>query len=215
MGTLPFDDFDAMAVLADELSAAGDPRGELMALQLALENGPHGRVGAEIERHLARHGRALLGPLHLATSLLELRWARGYLVEAKVASLASAPVQTGASFVPKSSRVPWAVKQLLAHESARVLSILRLEMEFSAFGTEQLLLAVDAVAANPRSLKVLSVHYRSEPYLWWNEPERFAEASGEVCGVQVFTDGDALLEEIARRIEAKRRVTFANSGLQL
>ncbi len=36
----PIDDAAAMAVLADELSARGDPRGELIHLELALESTP-------------------------------------------------------------------------------------------------------------------------------------------------------------------------------
>jgi uncharacterized protein (TIGR02996 family) len=78
-------DRDAYAVLADHLVEQGDPRGELIALQLAEEH--DGKLRGRVERHLARHARRLLGPLARVLDDIgdsrdgPVRWARGFIRE--------------------------------------------------------------------------------------------------------------------------------------
>lgn len=61
------DDLESYRVLADALQAAGDPRGDLMALQLARESartpGEARQLDDAIGRQFAAHGPAILGPL--------------------------------------------------------------------------------------------------------------------------------------------------------
>jgi uncharacterized protein (TIGR02996 family) len=72
------DDDEPRAVLADLLQARGDPRGELIALQLAAAAGRGSDDGdARIEELVRDHGRAWLGPLHEIAYRAELH--RGFL----------------------------------------------------------------------------------------------------------------------------------------
>lgn len=71
------DDDEPRAVLADLLQARGDPRGELIALQLAVAAGRASDDGdARIEALVRDHGRAWLGPLAAIALRAELR--RGF-----------------------------------------------------------------------------------------------------------------------------------------
>ncbi|HET9625977.1 MAG TPA: hypothetical protein VFP84_31670 [Kofleriaceae bacterium] len=68
---------DARLVLADALLAAGDPRGELIALQLADAGGGTARGIDRIERLLREHGKRWLGPLREFT--YRAQFARGFV----------------------------------------------------------------------------------------------------------------------------------------
>lgn len=158
------EDATAMAVFADQLQGCGDPRGELVQLQLAREHAP---FDARLERAeaacLARHDRALLGALRTATSLFQLTWRRGFIVQAQLQSWSGATVYERGRWVepPQSarSRLPRLVRELLALESARPLRALTVLMPFSSFSTEQLLACADEVVrARHPALEVLVLH---------------------------------------------------------
>lgn len=171
--TLPqFDDTEAMAVYADALAAAGDPRGDLIHLQLARELDPHdARLLRAEEAHLARNDRALLGALRTATSVCSFTWRRGYIVQARLKSLAREGLEGRAGrwerVTPQKARLARLVRELLAHESARGLEALELSMPRSSFAREHLLLAVaEVVRAKVTSLRALAVRVFAP---WANE----------------------------------------------
>lgn len=176
----PLDDSAAMAVYADLLCVRGDPRGELVQLQLERERRPSDpRLARAEAEHLARHDRALLGGLRTVTSLCEFTWRRGYIVEAKLQSQAvdDAPLWTqrrGQRQVPEPKRPRFArhVRELLSLESARGLSMLTVALPYSTFARELLLACVDEVVlAAPPQLRVLGVHLLERSYRdeWWPE----------------------------------------------
>lgn len=85
------EDADAWSVLADHLQSAGDPRGELIAVQRALT----ADVPADDPRRLREiellrtHGQAFFGPVVPGTDeaeVCEIEWANGYWKRVKVAS---------------------------------------------------------------------------------------------------------------------------------
>ena len=75
------DDVDEYKVYGDALQAAGDPRGELIALQTA------GKAKAKAaDKHLAQHRAALLGALaELSPPDVTLAWANGFIAKARIA----------------------------------------------------------------------------------------------------------------------------------
>ena len=163
-----------MAVFADLLCCRGDPRGELVQLQLERERRPSDpRLARAEAEHLSRHDRALLGGLRTATSLCELTWRRGYIVEAKLHSFAQDPemVRPGHRLVAerKRPRLVRLVRELLALDSAHQLSMLSVQLPYSSFARELLLACVDEVAkAAPAALRVLAVHVLERRYdEWW------------------------------------------------
>lgn len=187
----PLDDSAAMAVFADLLCVRGDPRGELVQLQLARERFPSDQRLARAEaEHLARHDRALLGGLRTATTLCELTWRRGYIVEAKLRSLAEDPAipRRGQRLPePRKPRLPRLVRELFALESSHTLSMLTVQLPYSTFARELLLACVDEVAlAAPAALRVLGLHVlerRYDDYDWshdWNVAHTIEERLGEL-----------------------------------
>lgn len=72
------DDDVPRAVLADLLQSRGDPRGELIALQLA------GAGDARVEELVRDHGRMWLGPLHEIAAGAEMQ--RGFLTRLELAA---------------------------------------------------------------------------------------------------------------------------------
>jgi hypothetical protein len=154
------DDAAAMAVLADALCECGDPRGELIHLQLAREGHPRdARLAREEERHLASHARALLGPLRTATSLCALTWRRGFIVEAKLYSRSTEAFEFRAGSyrqLDSPPRLPRVVRDLLALESACVLRDLQVLLPRSPPALKHLLWCVDELArARPATLRRL------------------------------------------------------------
>lgn len=78
------DDPAAHAIYGDWLQAAGDPRGQLVALQLALNRLPKvERPSAQLARHeeafRAEHAGHLFGPLRQVADKLALRWSLGFV----------------------------------------------------------------------------------------------------------------------------------------
>lgn len=73
-------------VFADWLLERGDPRGELIALQLGRARGTASGEGAKRERELlAKHARAWMGPLEPAVHGTSFRFDRGFLYACKIA----------------------------------------------------------------------------------------------------------------------------------
>lgn len=141
------DDDDAVAVFADALESAGDPRGTLMHLQLALENRPSDARLVEAERrHLALHGKALLGALQMASSLATFRWRRGFLQSVELRSQAADVYQRHGRVAPAPrSRLPKLVRELESLVVASRLEMLTVMMPQSSFSTSHLTAVLDEV----------------------------------------------------------------------
>ncbi len=111
-------DDGAWAVFADQLLAAGDPRGTLIALQ--RKHGKKRTGKKEIADFIAQHAEELLGPLADYEDQLDLEWANGYLSDAKVFCKAT---RWGDG---EQKSVDQILPTLLEHESSRFLRTLRL-----------------------------------------------------------------------------------------
>ncbi len=159
----PLDDVTAMSVFADMLSVRGDPRGELVQLQLGRERWPSdARLARAEATHLALNDRSFLGSLRTATSMCEFVWWRGYIVEARLRSRAQ---QVGhwrhgrwIEVTPKKPKLARLVKDLLALESAAPLKSLSISLPRSRVSGDVLLECADAVFAAPGELRSLSLH---------------------------------------------------------
>lgn len=189
----PLDDTDAMMVFADLLSVRGDPRGDLIQLQLARERRPTDERLAKAEaQHLARNDRALLGGLRTATSLCELTWCRGYVVQAQLQSWVGAlpewartarPPRRGQQrprrsrssarqeeASPSTPRLPRLVRELLALESARRLQRLTVSLPRSASADGVLEACASEVArAAHVELQSLALHLVEPSWDQWEE----------------------------------------------
>lgn len=136
------------AVLGDALVRAGDPRGDLVALQLAAQTQPPGKAGdklrAAAEAHFAMHAQEFLGPL--APHAERLQWRSGFIRRMELAS---------------SARIDVAdlVQRALAHSSARFVVELALQVDGAAEGRR---LLASLAAAAPRSLRDLELVVRGE-----------------------------------------------------
>jgi uncharacterized protein (TIGR02996 family) len=75
------DVIDPFLVYADHLQETGDPRGELISLDLSRLEDPYDRERVRaVGRHLDRHHAELLGPLiDLSACLTNLKWRLGFL----------------------------------------------------------------------------------------------------------------------------------------
>jgi hypothetical protein len=181
----PLDDSAAMAVFADLLCGRGDPRGELVQLQLERERRPNDlRLARAEAAHLARYDRALLGGLRTATTLCELTWRRGYIVEAKLHSSSRDLVdyRTGQRLntAPKRHRLARLVRELLTLESAQQLVMLTVQLPYSSFARAHLLACLDEVAQlQPRALRVLGVHLLEQRYDEWHSEDWTVSATLE------------------------------------
>lgn len=146
------DDDDAWLVYADELQAAGDPRGELVIVQLRLQATPDdAELRAREQALFAEHADQLLGPIGLAWKPVsgavegrgvELEWRRGFVRRMRLRSE-----------FPELS-------ELLSHPSLQLLESLHLAEP--AYGREQHYdpYAVDLAVLEPR-LRELAIG----PYL--------------------------------------------------
>ncbi len=139
------DDDDAVAVFADALESAGDPRGTLMHLQLALEKRPGDARLVEAERrHLALHGKTLLGALQMASSLATFRWRRGFLQSVELRSQAADVYQRHGRVAPAPrTRLPKLVRELESLAVASRLQTLVVTMPQSSFSTSHLMAVLD------------------------------------------------------------------------
>lgn len=161
MRPVPFDldDDAAVAVFADALASEGDPRGTLMHLQLAREERPFDTRLAQAEaRHLALHGKALLGSLQTASSMLTLQWRRGFLQSVSLRSNAGDARWGEPTRPPPRSRFPRLLRELGSLPVAQRMEQLELSMPWSSFCLEHLRVGLDeALTARPRSLRSLRV----------------------------------------------------------
>ncbi|MFT3840556.1 MAG: hypothetical protein QM723_26445 [Myxococcaceae bacterium] len=156
------DDLDAFRVLADRLQAEGDPRGELISLQLLGQP----RL---VERHLAMHARALLGRLFTHQSSLALGWEAGFIRHATVSSQEGFVQRRwdGRLVAEHRTRRPfaWLTAELLQLESAVLLETLSLSLVRSSRTKELFAAALEAVARfAPPTVTRLTVHCTPEPY---------------------------------------------------
>jgi uncharacterized protein (TIGR02996 family) len=153
-------DTSAYAVYADWLQRHGDPRGELIALQLAREaellRKPTGRSTLQlaIGRHLERHAATLLGPLAaLVTDVRDpvagpFAWRLGFIHRVALDSRRGADL--GAI-----------VEQVLAHPSGRFVR----ELAIRSDDLDEAHRVVDALrAAAPPTLLDLDLVVRAEPF---------------------------------------------------
>lgn len=133
-------DLDAYAVLGDLLQRDGDPRGELIALQLAPPE-----KAKPAGKHLARHVEPLLG--ELARYVPDVRvvdqppflWRHGFIHRAELVD----------------RQVAW-LDELLAHPSARLLAELSIVTDRA--GAER---AIEVLASRaPQALRELSLLVR-------------------------------------------------------
>ncbi|MBL8924525.1 MAG: hypothetical protein JNJ54_37090 [Myxococcaceae bacterium] len=141
------DDPDAVAVFADALEAAGDPRGVLTHLQLAREARPQDARLAHAEaRHLALHGKVLLGALATASSMTTLEWRRGFVRALALHSQAEDVPQWRRErpLPPPRSRLPRLVRELAHLPVMSRLEALTLSMPASGFCALHLGEAFDA-----------------------------------------------------------------------
>lgn len=83
------DELGRYLVLGDELQAAGDPRGELIALQAGLYRDRRYPIAAAEAEILERHEAALLGPVaaHVKRGSLHVDWYMGYAARAIISSV--------------------------------------------------------------------------------------------------------------------------------
>lgn len=123
------DDLDDVAnyvVLADHLQREGDPRGELIALQLAGETDP--KPFKASQKHLDAHHATLIGPLvphqkvHDDSGEDAFIWRRGYIHRAKLSCPEDADTDAA---------VPDILELLLRHPSGRFLAELVIGMHGS------------------------------------------------------------------------------------
>ena len=141
------DDDALYAVYGDLLARRGDPRGELIALQLAAQaqtGKAADKLRALATKYLATHAAALLGPL--AADASALTWRAGFI---RRFALPPAP---GRSPVPS-------IERLLRHPSGRFLVELGATVDDPA--AAELLLRVLAQGA-PGSLRDLALVARAE-----------------------------------------------------
>ncbi|MFO0550189.1 MAG: TIGR02996 domain-containing protein [Polyangiaceae bacterium] len=101
------DDDAPRAVLADFLQARGDPRGELIALQLRPEL--DARARARLEELLAEPERSWLGPLDPVLTKSGLEFARGFPVACRTTFRREADVRA------HGSHAAWATIERLSH----------------------------------------------------------------------------------------------------
>jgi uncharacterized protein (TIGR02996 family) len=109
------DDLEAFAVYGDWLSEQGDPRGELVATQLAAEREP--TMEREALRVFAKHRDYFIGQLGSMIATNAFTWRAGFIHTA-VLSLDRLLIEDGARVASSLAEV---VTALLAHPSARFL----------------------------------------------------------------------------------------------
>ncbi len=175
------EDQDAWLVLGDLLQRQGDPRGELVALQIAADREKtskvRGRARTAFATYFAHHSRELWGSLakhvrdpHDAASP-PLIWRNGFIWRAELASQ-GAPSGTHAS--PRPQTVGTLVQELLEHPSGRLLGELFVRADNEPDGPA----VIDALTRgyalpHPRALSELELFARAEldlEALWPNVP---------------------------------------------
>lgn len=171
------DDQDTWLVLGDLLQRQGDPRGELVALQIAADrettSNIRGRARTAFATYFAHHARELWGSLakhvrdpHDAASP-PLIWRNGFIWRAELASQGAA---IGNHASPRPQTVGTLVQELLEHPSGRLLGELIVRADNEPDGPA----VIDALTrCHPRALSELELFARAEldlEALWPNVP---------------------------------------------
>lgn len=158
------EDAEAWAVLADQLQAAGDARGELVAVQRALASAPSDALKAQEQALLAEHGAALLGdirPDRPEAEAIELDWANGYWRRVKVFITWDTEDLDG----------PKLLSWVLRHPSAAFLEELEigmLECDGEAeFGEAVQILVKNGVRPSLRKLHIGAFEYPEDTEISW------------------------------------------------
>jgi len=155
------DDLERYVVVADQLQARGDLRGELIALEVArAKAGPAaaGRLKREIDRFMKVNAKALLGPLWTASSTSSFEWRYGFIRKAALWTTAvSLAAPLGRRMPkPKGNKLLKQTGELMTLESAVLLEELTLASTYNS----QLFVwdaAARVAAGAPASLHVLSL----------------------------------------------------------
>jgi hypothetical protein len=134
------DDIERYRVVADQLQARGDMRGELIALDLARlpladDSARWLALTREIDRLEKRHAKQLLGGLWTGTSTSRLVWKFGFIREATLWTHAVAvpPAPRGRRMPrPRVNKLLKQTDELLRLESAVLLEHLTLAATFNA-----------------------------------------------------------------------------------
>lgn len=145
------DDATRFQVYADFLSEKGDPLGELISVQMKLEQATDPALAERSLKLIADHGKEWLGELAgIDAADLALTWRRGFLDSARVGP----PVD---DYGTSELDFPATIKQLLALPSAALLR----ELVIGAFEYDDYPTSwqdcIDAIAESdvPRTLQVL------------------------------------------------------------
>jgi uncharacterized protein (TIGR02996 family) len=140
------DDLDAYAVYGDWLGEQGDPRGELVATQLAAERDP--AMEREVLRVFARYRDYFIGTLGSMIATNAFTWRAGFIHKA-VLSVDRLLIEDGARVASSLAEV---VATLLAHPSARFLVELVIRAHdrniYNNFIVSTQRAVVDAIAAS-------------------------------------------------------------------
>lgn len=160
------------ALLSDLLQQEGDPRGELLALDLALEAAPQNAdLLARRRGHLEEHAPALLGDL-LASVVKErygdVVWRRGYVTELSYVGSPSLGHHRSVRWLVKElvpERLAFLYKLTLAHtDVADVSPLVKLRALTELDLTRTLVTSLDWVAQMPRLRLVKVKGCRLEPH---------------------------------------------------
>ncbi len=110
---------DVYLVYGQWLQARGDPRGELISIQHRLETQPGNAELKEANKvYMKGYQTYFLGDLELYKAYLKLRWRLGFIFSARIAE----------SLDLDSPDVVKIISDLAAHDSARILQRLKLEL---------------------------------------------------------------------------------------
>ncbi|MBL8958053.1 MAG: hypothetical protein JNK82_45185 [Myxococcaceae bacterium] len=137
------DDVERYGVVADQLQAKGDLRGELISLELARLNANEGSpkwraLGREIDTFRHVHAKVLLGGLWTATTTSAFEWRLGFIRKACLwtSAVAVPPVTTGRAgrrvAKRRANRLLKQTDELLRLESSALLESLSLASSYNS-----------------------------------------------------------------------------------
>ena len=148
------DNVAAYAVYGDWLESQGDPRGPLIALQLAARTGD-AKLEAAAKKQLDAHADYFLGPLaQLAPD--DLAWSLGFIHKAYLHSDRQAPLDE------------W-VARVLTHPSARFLG--ELVLTGNSRATEAIAILAEHAPPTLRALRLSAMWAQDLGALWPTMPE--------------------------------------------